>query len=177
MMLHPTQNTLKTTRLLAKKVIHKSINTALEITGLIGLYFYSLLSPSYEIGTSTFMKMTNKDTQVPKEPHDPYPPNHTSTEKRKRNNTPPRRHWKVLKPHHWDMSKILTKVIILTIMSLYYIDNLHKMVINRKLYNLAHNTRFTRQRGNAFPIKPETMIKDRKRIQKMNEREQRMKEI
>ena len=72
-MLHQTQNTLKTARLLAKKVTHKSINTALEITGLIGLYFYSLLSPFYETGNGIFTKMTNKDNQVPKEPHDFYP--------------------------------------------------------------------------------------------------------
>ena len=176
MMVHPTQKTQKTTRLLAKKLIHKSIYIVLELTGLIGLYFYSLLIPFYGIGNSTFKKTTNKNTHLPKDHCGPNSTNHPGIEKREGNNRMQRRPWKAWKPHHWDMTKMLTKVIILTIISLYYIEDLHKTLLNRKPYNLAHNTRFIGQRGNAFPIKPDTMIKNRKRIHNINRCDHRKNE-
>ena len=177
MKVHPKQQkTLKTARLHAKKLVHKSINVALKLIGLIGLYFYSLLVPFYGTGTSIFKKTTNDDSQEPKHHYSSNHPNHPGTEPSKRNGSKRRRRWKAGKPQSWDMTKMLSKMIILTIIALHNIEDLHKTDLNKKLYNLVHNTRFVKQRGNAFPIKPDTMMKNRRRIYSMNRSKYRERE-
>ena len=68
MIAHPKLQKTKTKTLKhrARKSVHKSIDIALKLMGLIGLYFYSILEPFYESGTSHFKNMTNSTPHLPR---------------------------------------------------------------------------------------------------------------
>ena len=68
MIAHPKLQKTKTKTLKhrARKSVHKSIDIALKLMGFIGLYFYSILEPFYESGTSHFKNMTNSTPHLPR---------------------------------------------------------------------------------------------------------------
>ena len=136
MIAHPKQQKTKTkTKTLkhqAKKLVHKSIDIALKLISFIGLYFYSILEPFYESGTSHFKNMTNSTPQNPREHHSPR------IKPRKRNNFKRLRHWKVEKYPPWKLTRMLVRILIITKIATYSTEDLHlhRTVLNKKLLNL-----------------------------------------
>ena len=170
---HPKQhNTQTTTRTYANKLVNKSVKLTCTLLGLISLYFYSLLEPFYGNGTNSFYDSTDK-SQIYKDKYNPSSSSHPRTKPRKRNSFKRQRHWKVSTHPPWDISKMLIKVLILTAISLHNIEDLHRTNLNRKLYNLVHNTKFVNQKGNAYPIKLDNMKKTRRGLHKRYKREHR----
>ena len=132
MIAHPKLQKTKTLKHHAKKLVHKSIDIALKLIGFIGLYFYSILEPFYESGTSHFKNMTNSTPQNPRENHSPR------TKPRKRNNFKRLRHWKVEKYPPWKLTRMLVRILIITKIATYSTEDLHlhRTVLNKKLLNL-----------------------------------------
>ena len=151
----------------SSKLVHKSIDATLKLIGFIGLYFYSLLEPLYGAGTSNFKNTTKNSPQNPRDSPGPR------IKPRKRNNFLRHRHWKVGKYPPWKLTGTLLKIFIIIRIATHSIEDLHRTDLNRKLYNLVHNTKFVNQRGNAFPIKADTMIRNRRKIFSLNKREHR----
>ena len=63
----------------------------------------------------------------------------------------------------WEITLTQTKLLLLTATLLHVMEDLHKKEVNMKTYNLIHNKSFLNQKGNAFPIKVDTMIKNHRR--------------
>ena len=80
------------------------------------------------------------------------------------NSTTIHRHWKVDTHGSWEITITQTKLLLLTATLLHVMEDLHTKEINMKTYNLIHNKSFLNQKGNAFPIKVDTMIKNHRRI-------------
>lgn len=97
----------------------------------------------------------------------------TAPKQTKRNPPGSLRQWKITQQTSWYISKHYIKILSLTAALLCVVENLHKEDLNKKLYSLAHNKRFTNEKGNAFPIKQDTMLKDRKKISGVLKREHR----
>ena len=74
------------------------------------------------------------------------------------------RHWKENKHGSWKITTTQTKLLLLIATIIHVMEDLHMEEINMKTYNLIHNKNFLNQKGNAFPIKTDTMIKNRRRI-------------
>jgi len=170
MEVHPKQQQKTKTppRNNAKKLVHKTIDITLKLVGFIGLYFYSLLEPFYKPGPSDFKETTNNESQKPRDNY-----SNPRIKPRKRNSIKRQRHWTVGKNRSWVLTKMLVKVVILIKIFLHSTEDLYRTDLNRKLYNLVHNTQFVNQRGNAFPIKTDTMIKNHRRSHSLNKREHR----
>ena len=167
--LHKTQTTART---YTNKLVNKSVKLTRALLGFISLYFYSLLAPFYGNGTNSFYDTTDKP-QIHRDKQNSRSSFQAKTKPRKRNSFRRLRHWKMGTHMPWNMSKMLIKVLILTSISLHNIEDLHKTNLNRKLYNLAHNTKFVNQKGNAFPIKLDNMKKTRRGLNKRYKSEHR----
>ena len=74
------------------------------------------------------------------------------------------RHWKENKHGSWKITTTQTKLLLLIATIIHVMEDLHMEEINMKTYNLIHNKNFLNQKGNAFPIKTDTMIKNQRRI-------------
>ena len=129
---HPAPQKTKTQNHYSRKLVQKSIDTAFKLIELIGLYFYTILEPFYGSDTSHFNNTTNSTPQNPREHHSPR------IKPRKRNNFKRHRHWKVDENPPWKLTKILVKILLITKIATYSIENLHlhRTEPNRKLYNL-----------------------------------------
>ena len=129
---HPRPQKTKTPSHHARKLVHRSIDIAFKLIGFISLYFYSLLEPFYGSGTSHFKNTTSNTPQNPRKHHDPR------IKPRKRNNFKRHRHWKVDKYPPWKLTRMLVRILIITKLATYSIENLHlhRTEPNRKLLNL-----------------------------------------
>ena len=142
MKVHPKQQqkTKPPPRNNAKKLVHKTIDITLKLISFIGLYFYSLLEPFYEPGPSNFKETTNNKSQKPRDNYSYNPPRNPRIKPRKRNSIKRRRHWMVGNYRPWVLTKMLVKVVILIKIFLHSTEDLYRTDLNRKLYNLVHNT-------------------------------------
>ena len=129
---HPKPQKTKTLSHHARKLVHRPIDIAFKLIGFISLYFYSLLEPFYGVGTSHFKNTTRNTPQNPREHHDPR------IKPKMRNNFKRLRHWKVDKYPPWKLTRMLVRILIITKLATYSIENLHlhRTEPNRKLLNL-----------------------------------------
>ena len=132
MKIHPTPQKTKTPSHHARKLVHKSIDIAFKLLGFISFYFYSILEPFYGSGTSHFKNTTTNPSQTPREHHGPR------IKPRKRNNFKRHRHWKTDKYPPWKLTRMLIRILIITKIATYSIEDLHlhRTKPNRKLLNL-----------------------------------------
>ena len=144
-----------------KKLVLITITTILKLINFISLTTECLSAP--------FKKMTRDDPSKNYKPEDSRP----RTKPKRKNSIKILRHWKEDAHVSWEFTLKQTKLLLLTATLLHAIENLHKEETNMKLYNLIHNKSFLNQKGNAFPIKPDTMIKNYRRNCNIMKREHR----
>ncbi|MCP3852508.1 MAG: hypothetical protein GY694_20105, partial [Gammaproteobacteria bacterium] len=161
------------TRKYAKRLVHKSIDTTLKLIGFICLYFYTLLEPLYDPESGKFKNTTRSKTQKPRKDHSYNPQTHPRPKPRKRNSLKRKRHWKMGKYPPWKLTNMLVKIFVLTKIFLHSTEDLYWSNLNRKLYNLVHNIKFVNQRGNAYPVKKDNIVKNRRRIHNLSRRDHR----
>ena len=144
------------------------LNTIYVILKLV-----NFISLTAKCASEPFIKMTRDEPKTNYAPKDSRPRSKT----RRRTSIKRLRHWKENTHTSWDITKQLTISLLLIAILIYIAENLHNELykdhIDMRLYNLIHNKNFLNQRGNAYPIKQDTMIKNHRRNCSSQRREHR----
>ena len=160
---HPKQQKTKSTpRHYMKKL------ALITTTMILRLIFISLTTKRHP--APPFKKMTRDNPRIN---YYKSEDSKSKTKPKRRNSTKIHRHWKVDTHGSWEITLTQTKLLLLTATLLHVMEDLHKKETNMKTYNLIHNKSFLNQKGNAFPIKIDTMIKNHRRNCNITKREHR----
>ena len=160
---HPKQQKTKSTpRYYMKKL---ALITTTMILRLINFISLTIKRPP-----APFKKMTREN---PRTNYYSSEDSKSKTKSKRRNSTKIHRHWKVDTHGSWEITLTQTKLLLLTATLPHIMEDLQKKDTNTKTYNLIHNKSFLNQKGNAFPIKVDTMIKNHRRNCNITKREHR----